>query len=341
MLDSLFVVSWDEGAMYRVLKMDYLDVVSEIPSALDQIPMLKNSGNPFGGPYYKLSAVNDSVFLISGRGGRIYSFLHSFDSVVCVDSMAIQGSWSALDLYRDTIVVVSSESHDARFYYVDGVGRISQSATIEIDRAVSSVYDVFLRHGNLYWTDGAFWYVLLRTPERFKLAPGIAEDWTLRETKPLFGKNLVIIVGCVNDEFWVYDQELNLLCNQSPVVSPGALASGIFGDKVFTANSGGISTWIRDTTTTSIASPSLSTRRSWIEVWPNPSSSGMITVRSDQTTTALDLYDETGRIVFRAWQAGTGVTIIPTAFLPPGIYFINAHTEEGTITERVVLLGTK
>jgi hypothetical protein len=33
--------------------------------------------------------------------------------------------------------------------------------------------------------------------------------------------------------------------------------------------------------------------------------------------------------------------VISTTKLPPGIYFINAHTAEGTITERVVLLGTK
>ena len=336
MFDSLLVVSWEKGDVYRILKVDYLGIVSEIPTALDSIPLLKFGvvGVPQG---RKLNVVNDSIFLMSNNTS-IYSFNISGNTVACVDSMTIQRPWSALDLYGDTIIVIYGQNYEARFYHVDAGGRIAYSTTVGIDSDVWDTDNVYYRYGNLYVGDGTFWRALVRTHEGFKLTPGSAEDWTFGVTLPLFGKQTVIIFGWVNDELWVYDRELNLLCNKIPVSSPGAIASGIYGDKVFTAISDTIFIWIPDTSTTSITSSTVANRPSGLEVWPNPSASGMITVRSEEQVAAIELTDANGRIVYRTSQPGVGATIIPTALFPAGVYFVNAHTAQGIMSERVVIL---
>jgi hypothetical protein len=336
MLDSLLVLSWMEGAVYRILKVDFLGAVSELPTGLDSIPMLKYGGDFGGRLERKLNLVNDSVFLISGNL-KVYSFLRVADSVMRVDSLSIQGSWSALDLYGDTIVILSGRLHEARFYHVDAGGRIAHSATVGVDSAVRFFRDVCFRYGNLYAKVDNEWRAMLRTPEGFRLTQGRADDVRPGVHRPLFGRERIVLLENIHDEFRVYDKELNLLCYQSPVSSPGALASGIYGHKVFTANSSGISTWLPDTVTMSIAAPPLARRPTGIEVWPNPSASGMIAVRVEAYGTAVDLTDATGRVVYRASLTGGGATFIPTAFLPSGVYFVNVHTEQGLLSERVVI----
>ena len=335
MFDSLLVVSWEKGDVYRILKVDYQGIVSEIPTALDSIPLLKFGavGSQHG---RALNTVNDSIFLMS-TNKSIYSFSLSGATIACVDSMRMLGYWSAMDSYGDTVVLIYGEDHEVRFYHVSDEGKITYSATVGIDDDIWPT-ETYYRHGNLYVGDGSDWRALVRTPEGFKLTPGVAEDWTLGVTRPLFGKNTVIIVSYITDEIWVYDKELNLLCNKSPVSSPGAGSSGIYGEKVFTANSSGISTWILDTSTTSTTSPPVADCPSGIEVWPNPSANGSITVRSEEPTAAIELTDALGRVVYRAAQPGTGVTIIPTAFLPAGMYFVNALSEQGIRSERVLIL---
>ncbi len=303
MLDSLLIVSWESGAVYRILKMDHRGVVSEVPSALDQIPMLKYEGDWHGNPARKLNVVNDSIILMS-NDKAIYSFHRSVGIIECVDSVSVPGGWSALDLYRDTIVTVSISESEARLYHVDAVGRIRYSATLEIDKDLWAASDVYFRYGNLYAKEGGYWRALLRTPAGFELAPGLGEGQIVGMVRPLFGNERVIIVGFY-DEIRVYDKGFDLLCRKAPLVSLLVIGSGIYDDKVFLATSAGISTWIPDTSTTSITSQPVPNHHSGIRVWPNPSSSGMITVRSEESTEAIELCDGTGSVVYRTTQAGT------------------------------------
>ena len=342
MFDSLLVVSWEGGDVYRILNVDFHGVVSEIPTALDSIPLLKfgTVGTPRG---RKLTVVNASVFLMSSRYS-IYSFLRFGTSVTCIDSMSIYTVWpeadGARDMYGDTIVLLSSEDNETRFYHVDANGKITYSASAGLDNDESWWEEVFFRFGNLFVGNGSFWRALMRTPEGFKLAPGSAEDWSIGDMVPLFGNENVVFISYVSDEMWVYDRELNLLCNKPPVSSPGWYASGIYGNKVFTANSDGIRTWIPDTSTTSVTSHSVANHPSGIEVWPNPSVCGTITVSSEEPATAIELTDAGGRTVYRASQPGVGATIIPTALLPAGVYFVTAQTAQGMVSARVVILGS-
>ena len=339
MFDSILVVSWEQGDVNRILKVDYQGIVSEIPTALDSIPLLKFG--VVGTPYSRrLNTVNDSIFMMSNNTS-IYTFHLSVDTITCIDSMSIPTVWpeasAFMDMYGDSIVLISGPNDEARFYHVDAVGKIAYSAATDIDKDVDFVEDFYFRYGHLYALENGYWRALLRTAEGFKLAPGKGEGDIIAMIRPLFGNENVMIVGFY-DEIRVYDQEFNLLCNKAPLVSLLVIGSGIFYNKVFLATSDGISTWIPDTSTTSITSPPIAYRPSEIEVWPNPSASGIITVRSVEPLNAIELTDTSGRIVYRASQPGVGATIIPTAFLPTGVYFVNVHTTQGIMSERVVIL---
>ena len=336
MFDSLLVVSLEAGDVYRILKVDFRGVVSELPTALDSIPLLK-----FKIPYMpgrKLNSVNDSIFLMSSTGNTniIYSFLRSVDTVTCVDSLTIQSS--SLDLQGDTIILLYGRDLEARFYHVDAGGKIAYAFTIGLDNfPFGGGHDVFYRNGNLYLNDGTTVYVYLRTAEGFKLAPDRAELPMIGLERPLFGNETVIITGFY-DEIRIYDKELNLLCHKAPLVSSLVVSGNMYGDTLFLVRPDGISIWIPDTTTTSVTAGPAATLPPRMDVWPNPSASGTITVRSEEPAAAIELTDVAGRIVYRASQPGVGATIIPTALLPAGVYFVTALTAQGILRERVVIL---
>ena len=339
MFDSILVVCWEQGDVHRILKVDHQGIVSEIPTALDSIPLLKFG--VVGTPYSRrLNTVNDSIFMMSNNTS-IYTFHLSVDTITCIDSMSIPTVWpeasAFMDMYGDSIVLISGPNDEARFYHVDAVGKIAYSAATDIDKDVDFVEDFYFRYGHLYALENGYWRALLRTAEGFKLAPGKGEGDIIAMIRPLFGNENVMIVGFY-DEIRVYDQEFNLLCHKAPLISLTVMSSGIYGDKIFLATSDGITTWLPDTSTTSITSPPIAYRPSAIEVWPNPSASGTIAVRSEEPAAAIELMDASGRIIYRASQPGVGATIIPTALLPVGVYFVNAHTAQGILKERVVIL---
>jgi hypothetical protein len=191
---------------------------------------------------------------------------------------------------------------------------------------------------NLFWT-GMTWYVLLRTPRGFEPSLNNTHAQTGGQP-PVFGDSSVIF-SALWDNFLIYNPDLTLRC-QKPTSSNVAVVSyATLGDKIFIGRDEGLSSYIPDSSTTSLQASYDPPENPRLRVWPNPSGTSTITVDCDVRDAHIDMTDVLGKVVFHGAQSMNGPMVISTAMLPPGIYFINAHTEEGTITERLVLFGTK
>jgi hypothetical protein len=343
LLDSLIVVSWYCGETIRFLKLDFTGTVSERQTVLDSIPLLKYSDIRWACETHRIGQVNDSIFIIS-NGAAIYSFKHVYDDVVLVDSLNLIESWNRgvgpVDCYSDTILVGSRIANELQFYHIEASGKIRFVSTVPIaaDFRPESLRSVHYRFGNIYF-ENSTWYVLLRTPRGFE--PSLNKTHPLTTGQPpAFGVSSVIF-SALWDNFLIYNPDLTLRC-QKPTSSNVAVVSyATLGDKIFIGRDEGLSSYIPDSSTTSLRSSDDPPESPLLRVWPNPSGTSTITVDCDVRDAHIDMTDVLGKVVFRGAQSMNGPMVISTTKLPPGIYFINAHTAEGTITERVVLLGTK
>ncbi|MEI7979611.1 MAG: T9SS type A sorting domain-containing protein [Bacteroidota bacterium] len=76
-----------------------------------------------------------------------------------------------------------------------------------------------------------------------------------------------------------------------------------------------------------------------ISVFPNPTS-GIITLSSNQTIATIDVFDVTGKLVYSQQNNGKQTNIeIDLSALSNGIYFINAQTENGGISNNKVVIS--
>ena len=341
--DSILVVSWEGGWVFRFLKVEKNGDIAEIPSPLDQMPMLKFS---LDGDRYiekrRIVKVNDSVLLMS-TASNLYSFRISGDSIACMDSMRTRYGrlWDPFDTSGDTVIVLSlEEAKQARFYRITETGTFLFMDSMQVsgakeilDREVNIRYG----HGNIYlWYDSGY-SVLLRTDSGFVYKKG---SLYANPYPPLLLPGGIAQLGMFYwEEMVIYTPELDTICIKPATTDRTVCSVSNFGDKIFIGRSDGITTWIPDTTTLSSVDAWGGKYIDGVNIWPNPIRGGLINVASTNGISRIVVTNVHGKVFHIAsGDLQETVTVTPHG-LTPGVYFVNVTLSDSIIRKRIVVLA--
>lgn len=231
--DSIIVVSWESGQVIRFLKIDKSSRITEVPSVLDQMPLVKYEIKPRYLDARKIRKVNDSVLVISNVQ-RIFSFIISDDTIKCVDSLLIRDpvrGGDGFDVKDDTLVILAINEKLAIFYHITQDGRFRETEVLKVDRKYYPRVHVKYGHGNFYFTEDGL-AALIRTDTGFVFKSG--QYYTSSATLgPLILPHAVALLDVGNwDQIDIYAPNLDTICIKPPQTMTSVLSMSHWGNKI-------------------------------------------------------------------------------------------------------------
>jgi hypothetical protein len=335
--DSILIVNWEDGAVYRFLKVCFNRDIVEHPSPLDEMPLLKYDLEQHSFDTRKIRKVNDSILLLSNQR-MVYSFIIANGAIRCVDSLlkySPDRGGDVFDSRNDTLVIIAVPEKHAIFYSITSDGRFTQISIVKISRELD-YNPMYYGLGNIY-IQGLRLAALVRSDEGFDYMEG-QQVYGAPHTPLFLQENIALIDISALDRIDIYSQQLEILCSKPEATSRTVLSVSNYGDKIFIARSDGITTWIPDTTTLSSSVPVLEEQNELV-IWPNPSQDGNVYISCAKTITRIIITDVLGRIVHVASGSCNYTTTVRSRGLTRGTYFVTVQTGSSTATRRISVVA--
>jgi hypothetical protein len=307
-----------------------------MPSVLDSMQLLKYDSASSDAIARKIRKVSDRNFLISNRHA-IYSFFISNSTIACVDSLLLNDPGRGGDMYdskNDTLVIFSRSAKRVRFHHISNDGSFEYMGDVGVDVDIQHSA-IHYGHGNIYYHEWGL-NVLIRENDRFIFSQGPFYSYPIEPV--LTDRGIAQIDRSSFDKIDIYDADMRAICSKREVTSPYVWSCSGNGDKVFMARDDGISTWIPDTTTTTVRGSTVVESPCNFEIWPNPSTSGLIKVYSEYPIHRVLITDVIGRIVFDESGQFTQTEAISTIGFKTGIYFVELQTATGPSRRKIVVV---
>ncbi|MBE0643917.1 MAG: T9SS type A sorting domain-containing protein [Bacteroidetes bacterium] len=336
MFDSLLVVNWENGLVFRILRVNADSQITEIPSILDHMPLLKfdflSRGQYFD--LRKLRKVNDSILLVTNRE-TLYSFNLAGNNVRCIDSLPLHDpvlGGDRFDARGDTLVILAIPESHAVFYHITFDGFFRNLGVQNIDHELFYRAKVYYGHGNIYLQNSNL-HVLTRTDSGFTYREGP------HYSSPLDLLILPNTVAQLDMSNWeridIYTPELDTICSMPEATSLTVLFVSNYGDKIFIARSNGIHTFIPDTTTLFIGTEG--DVNETVTLWPNPSTDGIFNVSSNEAISRVVVTDMLGRIVHTASGPFMNTATLAPTGLTRGTYFVSVQLGRSIVRKRLTV----
>ncbi len=150
-------------------------------------------------------------------------------------------------------------------------------------------------------------------------------------------ENIAIMDFSFTDQIDVYDLELNMVCSKPAISSLAVLSSSSYGEKIYMARSDGISTWVPDTATSSIHTRNDFDRNGCVEVWPNPSYTGVVNIRSDDEIYQVIVRNISGDIVYRFDSHGARSMTCMLQGHVNGMYILEIETDRMCMVKKILI----
>ena len=336
--DSILVVSW----LYflRVLKVGFDGKVSEIPSDLDSMPLLKDH---IRGMVLRPMEAAKNTFVVND-GYKVFIFTLRGDRIACVDSFQVRERMGQLIGVRgDTLVALlyTSPSVDSVFVYHLNEERKAvlvkvYYSKVPIDLFGTGLVELFYYGDNIYWNE------LLH---EMKV---LMKNDTLYDTLRYFYANYAITdifeygdgIACVDRDgtIQLLGKGLDITCEYFDPFPGTVLAASKYGNKIFTASAEkGVQTFVPDSIVDLVRDIGAATEARSMTVYPNPCFGNAVSVSTNMHAARFDMMNCLGEIVRRSEFSDDGNAVFATHGLPGGMYFIVARGSEGSAVRTAIL----
>jgi hypothetical protein len=327
--DSVLVLRWSE--YIRVVKLGADGSVTEHPSCIDSLPLIKNGllGWPILTPSVKQS-------FVLARNKTLYVFQYSNRTIECKDSMQLRnllGQSRPFDVQADTVILLTA-GDSLLYYLIDGDMKFTYSHCMLINKRITADR-IYCHNGNIYAEYFPELIALIRNGDQFIKGESV---WVPGyENRLCRGINNLSIVSEIGN-IYLYDADLHLICRMPAESSHDVISYSFYGEKIFMASaSDGIRTYIPDSVTNSVQTMSSARESIRMEISPNPIAGGKLTVQISDSDVILKLTNALGHIVYSMDHCSTNRMAIDIQGLPKGVYYVTAQTKVGTIAKSVII----
>lgn len=335
--DSLIVIDWEKGTVFRILKHDRTGRISEVESDLDKMPWLKYQLGTGNYDSRKIRRVNDSIAVLSSALG-VYSFIISNGSAYLIDSLSIYNEKIAGDLFdvkEDTMAIISKKKYKIEYYNISSSGKFVyvRSVPIITDFDIGHAY---YGHGHVYLL-GSSLDVLMHTDDGFVYRRGVSYLFPLPPL--ILPKAIAQLTHSQYDRFEIYEANLVLKCVKDAESILVVNSCSNYKDAIFIASANGITKWIPDSSLSEYRDIPDDRALENVEIWPSPTSSGVFMIGSTRPILRISIRNILGKIVYTSATDRRNLEVVTLLSHCPGKYFITVELDCAIVQTSVVILN--